>query len=294
MARQRDPVFLDSEGRHTSPTLLRRRLGSELRRLRELAGLTAQQVATRLYCSSSKISRVETARVAAMPRDVRDMLELYRVSDQQREDLLQLAHEARQLDAWWHACRDVPDVRTFMSFEKAADSIRVHGSLIVPGLLQVEGYARLITRVILPNLDQQQLDRHVELRMARQALITGDDATPLWVVLDEAALRRLIGMPRVRLQQLRRLAEVAKTPNVTIQILPFLAGAHGGMIGPFTIFAFSDSSDLDMVNIEAPTGDLYLDNAEQAHRYRLLFEHLRGAALGPDESVAFLVQLMKE
>jgi transcriptional regulator with XRE-family HTH domain len=295
MTRQRDGIPSDSEGRNTSPTLLRRRLGSELRRLREAAGLTTQQVAARLYCSPSKISRVETARVAATPRDVRDMLELYRVSDQQQEDLMQLAHEARQRDAWWHSYRDVPDVRTFMSLEKAANSIRIYASLIIPGLLQVQEYARLITQIILPTLGHQEIDRHVELRMARQALLAADDATPLWVVLDEASLRRLIGMPQVRLQQLQHLAEVAETPNVTIQILPFQAGPHRGMIGSFTILSFSDSADPDVVHIESPMGeDLYLNSADQIRRYGLLFEHLRDAALGPDESAIFLARLMRE
>jgi transcriptional regulator with XRE-family HTH domain len=283
-----------SESSQTSPTLLRRRLGSELRRLREAAGLTTEQVAARLYCSYSKISRIETARVTALPRDVRDMLDIYQVSGQQREDLLQLAHEARHRDAWWHSYRDLPDARTFMSLEKAADSIRAYESRIIPGLLQVEEYARLIIEAVLPSLDRQEIERYVESRMARQTLLAGDGPTRLSVVADEASLRRLIGIPQVRLRQLQRLVEAAEMPNVTIQILPFIAGQHGAMLGPFTILGFSDSADPDVVLIESPTGDLYLDSAEQVRRYGLLFERLRDAAFDPDQSAAFLVQLMKE
>jgi transcriptional regulator with XRE-family HTH domain len=225
----------NSEGRHSSPTLLGRRLGGELRRLREEAGLTTDQVAGRLFCSPSKISRIETARVTGTLRDVRDMLELYEVSDQQRTDLLQLALEARQKDAWWHSCRDVPDVRTFMGFERATDSIRVYESLIIPGLLQVEHYACLITRSIFPTLNHETIKRHVELRLARQALLASDDAPTLSVVLDEAAIQHLVGMPHVIRDQLRHLTGAAHMPNVTFQVLPFAAGAHGGMIGPFMI-----------------------------------------------------------
>jgi len=155
-----------SDDRHTSPPLLLRRLGGELRRLREEVGLTTDQVASGLYCSPSKISRLETGRVRASFRDVRDILDLYRVPEQQRASLYQLADEARQRDRWWHSRRDVPDVRTFMSFERATNSIRIFESLAIPGLLQVEGYARLITRALLPDLNDQEVTRHVELRTA--------------------------------------------------------------------------------------------------------------------------------
>jgi transcriptional regulator with XRE-family HTH domain len=283
------------QGHHSSPPLLRRRLGTELRRLREAAALTTDKVAAVLYCSSSKISRVETGRVTATPRDVRDMLELYGVGGKQREDLLQLAHEARRKDAWWHSYRDVPDVRTFMSLEKSAQVIRVYASAVIPGLLQIEEYARRITRVILPGLGCQEVARHVELRLARQMILDGDDAPALRVVLDEAALQRLAGMSKFAREQLRRLIEVDAMPNVTLQVLPFGAGAHGGMIGPFTILSFPDQADPDVVHIESPTAsDVYLDSADEVQRFGVLFEHLQATALAPDASVAFLVALEKE
>jgi transcriptional regulator with XRE-family HTH domain len=152
------------DDRHTSPPLLLRRLGGELRRLREEMGLTTDQVAGQLYCSPSKISRLETGRVRAGVRDLRDLLELYEATEQQRAGLYQLAEEARLRDRWWHSFRDVPDVRTFVSLERATNSIRMFESSTIPGLLQVEEYARLTLRALLPNLNDLEIARHVELR----------------------------------------------------------------------------------------------------------------------------------
>jgi len=283
-----------SESRHSSPPLLRRRLGSELRRLREAAGLRTEQIAERLYCSPSKISRVEKGRVTASVRDVRDMLELYGVSDQQRADLLRLADEARHKDPWWHSCRDVPDVRTFMAFERATNSIRVYESLTIPGLLQVEGYAELVTRTLLTNLSPPEVRRHVELRMARQQLLTREDAPALHVVLDEAAIQRLTGMPQVLGEQLDHLALVARRPNISFQVLPYSSGAHEGMSGPFTILGFPEEADPDVLVVEFPTGELYLDSPNYVPRYLRMFEKLQATALPEQESAAFIAALSRQ
>ena len=180
-----------------------------------------------------------------------------------------------------------------MGFERATDSIRVYESLIIPGLLQVEHYAYLITRSIFPTLNHETIKRHVELRLARQALLASDDAPTLSVVLDEAAIQRLVGMPHVIRDQLRHLTGAAHMPNVTFQILPFAAGAHGGMIGPFMILGFPHSADPDVIHLEFPTGDLYLDSADQVLRYTELFDRLQNAALSSDESAAFLAELAR-
>lgn len=154
-----------------SPTLLRWRLAGELRRLRGAAGLTIDEVATHLCCSTSKVSRVETARVAAMQRDVKDMLDLYGVSGEQRDALLWLARQARRKEDWWQEFGDFPDVRTYMSFERAADAIQICQPMMIPGLLQIEEYARLIITVAFPDLRDLQIDRLVQLRMERQAVL---------------------------------------------------------------------------------------------------------------------------
>ena len=282
-----------SDDRHTSPPLLLRRLGGELRRLREGAGLTTDQVAGKLYCSPSKISRLETGRVRANFRDIRDMLDLYRVPEQQRAGLHQLADEARHRDRWWHARRDVPDVRTFMSFERATSCIRIFEALAVPGLLQVNGYAELITRALLPDLNDQEVARHVELRMERQELLRRKDPPLLEIVLDEATIQRLVGMPQVMDEQLARLRLAAQVPNITIQVLPFTAGAQEGMSGSFMILAFPHEADRDVVFVELPAGQLYLDGEDHLARYLQLFERLQVAALSAEKSIAFMTALAK-
>lgn len=274
--------------------MLRRQLASELRRLRDAAGLTSKQASDHLFCTPSKISRIETGRVTANPRDVRDLLELYGANGQQREDLLRLAHEARQKETWWRAYGDVPDVRTLIAFEESAASICVYESLVIPGLLQVEDYARLILRAIFPNLPHERIERLVELRMTRQSLLEVDDPPTLEVVLDEAALHCLVSDRGVRERQLHRLIEAVGMPNVAFQLLAYRTGPHDGMAGPFTILSFVDPADPGVVHLEHSTGEVYLDRADQVDRYRTKFQHLQALACTPDESTAFLVDLVGE
>jgi hypothetical protein len=287
-------MSLTNEGRQRTPIMLRRQLASELRRLRDAAGLTSKQASDHLFCTPSKISRIEKARVTANPRDVRDLLELYEVNAQQREELLRLAHEARQKEAWWHAYGDVPNVRTYIALEKAAASICYYESLVVPGLLQVEDYARLIISAIFPELRRERIERLVELRTTRQSLLCGDDPLTLVAVLDEAALHRLVSERQVMRRQLHRLIEAADLPNVTLQLLPFRAGPHSGMAGPFTILGFADAAVTGVVYLEHSSGDVYLDRADQVNRYRTRFEQLQAVAFTPDESTTFLVELARD
>jgi transcriptional regulator with XRE-family HTH domain len=275
-----------------SPTVRRRRLGIELRRLREEAGLTIDRVAERLECSDSKISRIETGQVGATPRDVRDMLEIYGVGDEQRAELMQIAREARQ-KGWWHAYGDVP-VPPAVAFEAEAFSMSVYQSLVVPGLLQTADYARAVLRGTRPELAPDQLERRVELRMARQSLLTKDQPPALWVVLDEAALRRLIGGLEVMRQQLERLSEIGALPNVTLQVLPFTSGEHAGLEGEFTLIGFPDPGDPNVVYIEMPSTDLWLEDVAVVRQYDHLFDLLRAAALSPAESAGFITKVAKE
>jgi transcriptional regulator with XRE-family HTH domain len=175
-----------------SPTVRRRRLGAELRRLREEAGLTIERVAATLECSESKVSRIETGQVGAMPRDVRDMLDLYKVGPEQREALIQIARDARQ-KGWWHAYTDVPVVPGYVGLEVSAAAIDTFGALLVPGLLQTPEYARTVLEALLPDLSAEQIRRRVELRMARQSILNGEHPPTLRAILDEALLRRPVG-----------------------------------------------------------------------------------------------------
>ena len=267
-----------------TPTGRRRRLGAELRRLREETGLTIDQVAEVLECSQSKVSRIETGQVSATPRDVRDMLALYRVSDAQREAMVQIAREARQ-PGWWQKFVDVPDgVPAYVGLETAATSIDVYMSVIVPALLQTADYARAVIGAVRPDLPGAEIDRRVELRLRRQALLDQDSPPALRVLLDDTVLRRPVGGEKVMAAQRRRLLEDAARPAVTLQVLPVEAGAHAGMDGPFTIFGFPAPAERDVVALDSAADALYLEGAEDVARYRRVFGLLLPAALTPEAS----------
>jgi transcriptional regulator with XRE-family HTH domain len=275
-----------------SPTVRRRRLASELRGLRETAGLTIEQVAERMEVSSSKISRLETARVSAPPRDVRDLLEIYGVTGEQRETLLTIAREARQR-TWLDEYSDL----TFAAaadMEGAASSIRIYSALVVPGLLQTVDYARAVLGAIRLDLEEDEIERRVDLRKSRQSLLAREGSRTLWVVLDEAVLRRVVGGPEVMRAQLQRLMEVTALPRLTLQVLPFAAGAHAGLDGEFDLYSFAEAADQDVVFIENTISDLYLESADAIRRYNLLFDHLRAKALDPAHSAEFFARVAKE
>jgi hypothetical protein len=267
-----------------TPTGRRRRLGAELRRLREEARVTIEQVAEALECSPSKVSRIETGQVSATPRDVRDMLGLYQVPDSQREAMVQIAREARQ-PGWWQKFVDVPDgVPAYVGLETAATSIDIYMSVIVPALLQTADYARAVIGAVRPDLPGAEIDRRVELRLRRQALLDQDRPPALRVLLDDTVLRRPVGGEKVMAAQRRRLLEDAARPAVTLQVLPTEAGVHAGMDGPFTIFGFPAPAERDVVALDSAADALYLEGAEDVARYRRVFGLLLPAALTPEAS----------
>jgi transcriptional regulator with XRE-family HTH domain len=271
-----------------TPTGRRRRLGAELRRLREEAGLTIDRVAEVLECSPSKVSRVETGQVSATPRDVRDMLGLYRVDDERLEAMVQVAREARQR-GWWQKFVDVPDgVPAYVGLEAAATSIDVYMSLIVPALLQTPDYARAVIAAVRPDLPASELDRRVELRLRRQELLDQERPPVMRVLLDDALLRRPVGGPAVMAAQRRRLLADADRPAVTIQVLEVAAGAHAGMDGPFTIFGFPAPAERDVVALDSAADALYLEGPEDVARYRRVFELLLPVARSPGDSAAII------
>lgn len=275
-----------------SPTIRRRRLGAELRRRRESAGVTIESVADRMECSASKISRIETGHTSATPRDVRDMLGIYGVAGDECEELVQIAREARQ-KGWWHPYSAVL-TGAYVGLEAAAESIRAYEQQVVPGLLQTEDYARAMIRAARPDITAGEVERRVSVRMGRQSLLTQDDAIDLWVVLDEAVVSRPVGGDAVMRAQLQRLADAADLPNVTIQVLSFEAGAHAGMDGTFAILDFPEPGDPDVVFAENATGGLFLEKNDELRKYIFIFDHIRAAALRPEESVALIMKLAEE
>ncbi len=278
-----------------SPTVRRRRLGIELRQLREAAHLTLEQAAGRLEFSTAKLSRIENAQVSATALDVRGMLEIYGADAKLRDALIQMAREARQRGWWQTDYGDLP-IATRVGLEIAAASIRQYAGLLVPGLLQVPDYALAVLRAIRLDLKPQpeEIERRVELRMARQSILTQDDPPAVWMVLDEATLRRPVGGPKVMHQQLQHLAEMGSVRNVTLQVLPYAAGEHPGLDGGFSIIGFPERADPDVVYIETTTSDLYLEEADAIDRYTLLFDHIRAVALSPAESTEFFASMARD
>lgn len=271
-----------------SPTVRRRRLGIELRRLRETAGLMIEDVATHLECSSSKVSRIETGKAVPRVRDVRDMLELYDVTDTQSDLLLTIVREAQQ-KGWWTDYEDVLPAafETYVGLEADAASLRTFQHH-VHGLLQTEEYARAMLRGAHLS-DSEGVERLVALRMRRQEMLSKPtNPIELWAVIDEAALHRRMGGTGVMRGQLHHLVEMAEQPNVTLQVLPFAKGAHAGVIGAFTLIEFPDPTDNDVVYVDSPAGNIYLEKDKDLRRYTLVFDHLRAAALPPDESIPFI------
>ena len=271
-----------------TPTGRRRRLGAELRRLREAAGLTIDRVAEELECSPSKVSRIETGQVSATPRDVRDMLGLYRVDDDRLEAMVQVAREARQR-GWWQKFVDVPDgVPAYVGLETAATSIDVYMALLVPALLQTPDYARAVIAAVRPDLPPKEIDRRVELRLRRQDLLDQERPPRMRVLLDDTVLLRPVGGPAIMAAQRRRLLADADRPAVTIQVLEVEAGAHAGMDGPFTIFGFPASAERDVVALDSAADALYLEGPEDVARYRRVFELLLPAARSAEDSAAII------
>ncbi len=275
----------------TSPTVRRWELGALLRELRHEAGLSVEDVARHLLCSQAKVSRMETGQRAATLRDVRDLSTLYKVPEEQQQRLMSLAREARQ-EAWWQKY-DVP-YTTFIGLEAAAVSISCYELGFVPGLLQVEPYARAALRGQLPNASSSAIQDRVEVRMGRQELLSRDEPPDLWFVLDESVLRREVGGTKVMRDQVAHLIEVSRLPSVTLQVIPFGKGAHLGMIGSFVTLAFAEKLLSDVTYIEGLTGDQYLDREADVARYRHAFNHLRATADSPSESRRFLEQVVTD
>lgn len=278
-----------------SPTARGRRLRYELRRLREEAGLTHSDVGRRMEWSPSKVSRIETGQSRAQTGDVRDLLEIYGITDTATiEALVQLAREARRR-GWWTRYTDVLGSGTYVGLEAEADSLRSYESMFVPGLLQTEDYARAVIRAMHTKPNPESQERVLTARMARQEVLARTDPPEIWAVLDESALNRPVGGPEVMRAQLQHLIEVTTRPHstITLQVLPLTIGAHPGMEGPFTILNFHAPTDPPMVYLETATDGLYLDDPADVERYTLMFNHLVARALGPDESRTMIAGLAK-
>jgi|SRR5215469_8162542 len=274
----------------------RRRLAAELRRLREVARLTCDEVAAQLECSASKISRIETGRVLVSPRDVRDLLAIYGVPEEQRDRLIQLARESRQ-KGWWQGYGDdvEPHLATYLGMESDASEIRQYVVARIPTLLQTEDYARAVVTGGRAGAGQYPgpPNRMIEMMMERQRQAAA--RTPkVWVVLDEAALRRQVGGREVMRQQIEHLLELSCTPTTFLQLIPFSSGAHVTLDLPFVILGFPDPADPDIAAIGYATGVLWIEDMAEVDRYNEFFHHLQAAALSLDDSAALMTSVLKD
>jgi hypothetical protein len=278
------------------PTVLRILLGAQLRHLRESRNIGRDEAGYAIRASGSKISRIELGRVGFKERDVADLLTLYGVADpERREALLSLASRANVL-GWWHDYADILAswFEVYVGLEEAASRIRAYEVQFVPGLLQTEDYARAVTLLGHPNATTEEIDRRVALRMTRQQVLSGEDATHLWAVMDEAALRRPLGGVEVMRTQLDHLIEMAASPNVTLQIVPFMRGGHAAAGGPFSILRFAEPDLPDVVYLEQLTSAVYLDKAEDVDRYLAVMERLCVDAEPAAATTGFLAQIRDE
>ncbi|MFI6515483.1 helix-turn-helix domain-containing protein [Spirillospora sp. NPDC050679] len=274
-----------------SPTVRRRRLGIELRRLRDDAGMTAQEVTRALEWSPGKVTRLEKAQaVKPMVADTRMLLGLYGVpeDDPRYEGLLTLTRQARQR-GWWNSYKDVLD-DSYVEFEAGAEKIQTYELSVIPGLLQTPAYAAAVNRGRLIR-DPEENERLVQLRMERQRLLTHRDPPRLRVVIDEAAILRPFGTLDDQREQVRRLIDTESLDHVTVQILPLEVGPHPGLAGPFVILDFPDG-DPSLVYAETQHLSVYLEESVEIQRYSMVFQHLSATALSPGESNAYLARTL--
>ena len=275
------------------PTLRRRRLGTELRRCREAAGMTQEQVSRRFEWHAAKVNRIETARVSVTPRDVRDLLTVYGVQDDDyRESLLILARTSRER-AWWAEYRDVVRPGSFVALEAEASTMRNWEPVFIPGLLQTEDYMRALfaTRSKLLADPQPNLDRAVSLRLTRQRRLDGDDPLELSAIIDESVVHRTIGGARVMADQLRHLLAVSELPTVSLRILPYAAGEHPFLGTSMAILEFREAPELDLVYVEG-FGRHYLKLPAEVDQCRDAFDRLSLACLDRCETMTMIKELI--
>jgi len=286
----------------TGSTVPRRQLGRYLRELRNRERLTVKAAAEKLEWSEAKMWRIETGQTSLRSLDVEAMCRIYGAPADLTEALMGLAKETKAR-GWWHAYGDViPEgFDVYIGLEEAASQLAWYESELVPGLLQTEDYARTLIEADNPGFDAEEISRRVHVRMARQPLVHRATAPlQLSVVLNEGILRRPVGGPTVMSAQLARLAEVSERPNVSVRVVPFSAGLHGGMLsGPFVILRFplngdGRESEPATVYVDGFTGALYLDKPNEVDRYAQAFDSVWAMALNESQSRTLIRQAAKE
>jgi transcriptional regulator with XRE-family HTH domain len=266
----------------TSPVVRRRRLGLELRALREATGMSGDEAAKQLGWSTSKLSRIEIGRNPPRPADLAKLLDFCGVTDQGRRDELTVLLREAKRRGWWQAYSDIP-YSTLIGMEAEAVSMLTYQQ-VIPGLFQTEAYARAVIAGTIPAVDPEVLEERVQVRMTRQGVLTKEQPLQVRAILDETCVRRIVGGPEVMRGQFGRLLELAGRPNVIVQVLPFSVGAHPGtMLGPFSILEYGHPDDPGVVYVESDS-DPYPDREGDLQRYALAFDHVRSMALNVSQT----------
>jgi len=278
-----------------TPTVRGRQLARELRHLREQSGMTGEQVAAKMSWEQSKISRMETAKMRITSGEVMELCETYGVDGGKRDQLVLLARSARQRD-WWREYSDKvkKGFIDFLAFEAEARTSCGYEAQVIPGILQCAEYARaiLLGAQARPS-EGGEVDAGVEIRLARQKRVTqSDDPLNVWAVIDEAVLHRVVERPSVMLKQLEHLLYLGELGNVSIQVLPYRAGIHAAIDGPFVLLTFDGYPDL--LYIEHLVGCVYLEKPADTEQGRLIFDHLRSAAFNTSDSAVLIRNKVKE
>jgi transcriptional regulator with XRE-family HTH domain len=272
-----------------SPTVRRRELGALLRKLRTEKGLTVEQAADRLLFSMSKLSRMETGHGVATPRDIRDLCDLYCVTDEaERDRLTSLAREGKRT-GWWQSY-DLDYFATYVGLEAEAVAISYYQSAIVPGLMQTPSYARAMHEANVPKIPPERIEQLIEVRLTRQQRLVEEPPLRVEAVLDEALLHRMVGGAVVMAAQLERLIELSGQPNVTMQVIPYSVGAHPAMNSTFNILDFVGPAPT-VVYVEGLVGWIYVERPHDVERYRQVFNHLRAVSLSPQESIELIARI---
>jgi transcriptional regulator with XRE-family HTH domain len=260
-----------------------------LRALRTERGLTAEEVAERLLCSPAKVSRMETGHRGATARDVRDLCDLFGVSDPaQRDHLMSLAREGKTR-GWWQPF-ELP-YATYVGLEAEAISIRSFEADVIPGLLQTRDYARALHESATPRLPAEVIDQRIEVRVTRQALLSGARPLRLVSILDEAVLRRVVGGRSVMHGQIEHIVSACGKRNVTVQVIPFVAGAHPALNSPFTIIEL-EAPVPSVVYVESLAGQIYMERTEDIKRYEQIFDNLCTIAMGQNDSIKLMMKFL--
>ncbi|MFI9588407.1 helix-turn-helix domain-containing protein [Streptomyces sp. NPDC052236] len=281
----------------SAPTVLQMVLGRRLQDLRTAADLTAQQVGKRLRQSYTTVTRMERAEVQLKWATVKALLEIYGVAKDEAEEFLALTEKAN-ISGWWQGYRDVlPNwFGVHVSLETSATHIRTYEPHVVPGLLQTADYARGVLRLGVPHVSEAILERRVELRMQRQALLSRPEPDPplLWVVMDETVLRRSVGPPEIMSAQIDRLLEASELPNVTLQVSAFGAGLHPGAFAPFTLFRFQIPELPDVVGNDSLSTAHYSEDREEVALYREVMDRMSIQAMPKERTRDLLCDVRKE